>query len=75
MFYALWSMDKGTMLKGGNKYLVFTVPIVLLISMKYSMDLEDIYTDGDPVEVLLHDKMLLGLCTVYLAVIVAALYL
>lgn len=71
-FYALWSMD--------NKYMIFTVPIVLVISMKYSMDIEDLYTDGrnsygDPVEVLLHDRMLIGLCMAYLTVIAAILYL
>ena len=80
VFYALWSMDKSTMLTNGNKYLVFTVPIVLVITLKYSMDIENVYeacqsSDGDPVEVLLHDKMLLGLCVVYIVVMFAALYL
>lgn len=37
-FYALWSMDKNTVATY-NKYMVFTVPIVLLISMKYCITL------------------------------------
>lgn len=79
VFYSLWSMDKDSS-HGENKYLIFTVPIVLIITLKYSMDLEtaceeDKGPDGDPVEVLLHDKILLGLCVIYSAIVFAALYL
>ena len=74
VFYALWSMDERTVSLYNNRYLVFTVPIVLLITMKYSLDIEG-ESDGDPVEVLLHDKVLLALCVLYLAVMFAILYL
>lgn len=74
VFYALWSMDEKTMLLYDTEYLIFTVPIVLLITMKYSLDIEG-ESDGDPVEVLLHDKVLLILCAVYLAVMFVILYL
>ena len=74
VFYALWSMDEKTVSLYNNRYLVFTVPIVLLITMKYSLDIEG-ESDGDPVEVLLHDKVLLLLCVVYLAVMFMILYL
>lgn len=73
VFYALWSMDEKTISSYNNKYLVFTVPIVLLITMKYSLDIEG-GSDGDPVEVLLHDKGLLLMCVLYLAVMFAILY-
>lgn len=73
VFYALWSMSESTIAFYHNRYLVFTVPIVLLITMKYSMNVER-ESDGDPVEVLLHDKMLLGLCIAYLAVMFFILY-
>ena len=73
-FYALWSMDEKTVSFYNNEYLVFTVPIVLLITMKYSLDIEG-DSDGDPVEVLLHDKMLLILCVLYLASMFIILYL
>lgn len=80
VFYSLWSMEKSSMLEGGSKYLIFTVPIVLVITLKYSMDIEAVCdggqnSDGDPVEVLLHDKMLLGLCGAYVGIMFAALYL
>ena len=72
-FYALWCMDSNTFSLYGGTSPIFTVPIVLLITMKYSMDVEG-ESDGDPVEVLLHDRMLLALCLVYFAVIFAILY-
>lgn len=72
-FYALWSMDEKTVFLYNNNSLVFTVPIVILITMKYSMDVEG-DSDGDPVEVLLHDKVLLILCLLYLLVMFVILY-
>jgi 4-hydroxybenzoate polyprenyltransferase len=73
VFYALWSVDENTMKFYGNKYLIFTVPIVLLITMKYSLTVEG-DSDGDPVEVLVHDKALIILCLLYLAVMFTILY-
>lgn len=74
VFYALWSMDEKTKSFYNNDYLVITVPMVLLITMKYSLAIEG-ESDGDPVEVLLHDKVLLALCVLYLAVMFLILYL
>lgn len=74
VFYALWSMDEKTMSFYNNRYLILTVPIVLLITMKYSLNIEG-DSDGDPVEVLLHDRLLLALCIFYLAVMFAILYI
>lgn len=74
VFYALWSMDQVTTAFYHNRYLIFTVPIVLLITMKYSLTIEGA-SDGDPVEVLLHDKALLVLVLLYLAVMLGILYI
>lgn len=74
VFYALWSMDEKTQSFYNSNHLIFTVPIVLLITMKYSFDIEG-ESDGDPVEVLLHDKVLLALCILYFAVMFMILYL
>lgn len=73
VFYALWSMDEKTVTLYNNRYLVLTVPIILLITMKYSLDIEG-DSDDDPVEVLLHDKALLALCVFYFAVMFVILY-
>lgn len=72
-FYALWCVDVGTAEVYGGVNLVLTVPIVLLITLRYSMDVEG-DSDGDPVEVLLHDKSLLFLCGIYLTVMFILLY-
>lgn len=71
-FYALWCMDGVTSSRYGVSPM-FTVPVVLLITMRYSMDVES-DSDGDPVEVLLHDWPLLMLCGAYLAAMIAILY-
>lgn len=72
-FYALWSLD-GNKNTAYGSYLVLTVPIALLIIMKYSLDIEG-DSDGDPVEVLIHDKVLLGLCGIFFAAVFLILYL
>ena len=74
VFYALWSMDANTVQAYHSDFVVFTVPIVLLITLKYSMNVEGV-SDGDPVEVLLHDKILLLLCLFYAAVMFFILYI
>ena len=72
-FYALWSMDATTVDAHGPN-LVLTIPIVVLIILKYSLTIEG-SSDGDPMEVLVHDKVLMGLCLVYFAAMFAVLYL
>ena len=74
VFYALWSMDPQTVSLYNDRNIILSVPIVLLITMKYSLTVEG-DSDGDPVEVLLHDKALLILCAVYLFVMFGLMYL
>ncbi|MBR5773405.1 MAG: decaprenyl-phosphate phosphoribosyltransferase [Clostridia bacterium] len=74
VFYALWATNDKTIEMYNTELLIFTVPIVLLITMKYSLNVEG-ESDGDPVEVLLHDKLLLVLCAVYLLTMFSILYL
>lgn len=73
VFYALWSMDTNTISLYGNEHLVLTVPLVFLITMKYSLNIEQ-NSDGDPVEVLLRDHFLVILCMVYFAIMFGILY-
>ena len=74
VFYALWCMDDKTISLYNSNYLILTVPIVLLITMKYGLNIEN-NSNGDPVEVLLHDKILLILCVMYLALMLTILYI
>ncbi len=71
-FYALWYMDTSTVSHYGIS-LVFTVPIVLLATMRYSMDVER-ESDGDPVEVLLGDWVLMALCLANFLTLFVILY-
>ena len=68
VFYALWTMEHE------SEALIWTVPLVLLICMRYSLDIEG-DSDGDPVEVLIHDKVLIGLCLVLAVAMMVILYL
>ena len=52
--------------KFGNS-LIFTVPILLLIAMKYSLNIEG-NSNGDPVEVLFSDKILIILIIIYIII-------
>ena len=74
VFYALWTVDERTIDVYHSNGLIWTVPVVMLIFMKYSLTVEG-NSDGDPVEVLVHDKLLLGLCVIYLVLMFALLYL
>lgn len=56
IFYSLWVSDKYLTFKNGN-FLIWTVPIVMIIIMRYSMIIES-DCDGDPVEVITRDKII-----------------
>lgn len=74
MFYSLWTVDEMTVSRVGSDNLVWTVPLVILICLKYSMNVEG-ESDGDPVEVLLKDKVLLLMIGVLAVLIFALIYL
>lgn len=67
-FYALWAMSHN------KKIILWTMPLVLLMTMKYSLNIEQKASDGDPIEVIWEDKILWILGLVYLLIIVGALY-
>lgn len=67
VFYALWAQDHESQL-----YL-WSVPIFMLILMKYSLDIES-DSDGDPTEVILKDKLLLCLVVLLVLYLFVVLY-
>ncbi len=72
-FYALWCVDPATVALHGTSALVWTVPLVILLCMRYSYDVERaVY--GDPVDVVLHDRVLLCLLAGYAALVFAMVY-
>lgn len=58
VFYSLWTIEQNI------NFLLYTIPIVVLIFMKYCLILETT-DEGDPTTVLYKDKGLLGLCLLY----------
>lgn len=72
VFYSLWTTSN-TFCKY-NQLLIWTVPLIILICMKYSMIIEG-DSDGDPVEVVLKDKILLLLASCYLIIMICLFYL
>ena len=58
VFYSLWTIDQQ------NEYLIYTVPLLIIIFMKYSLIVET-SDEGDPTTILFSDKLLLALCGLY----------
>jgi 4-hydroxybenzoate polyprenyltransferase len=56
VFYSLWCVDPQT----ANDRLIWTIPFVIALAMKYSLDIEKGDSDGDPIEVVMHDYILLA---------------
>lgn len=68
VFYALWTLDMP------HQKLIWTVPVFTILLMFYSFDAEG-DSDGDPVEVILHDKFLVGIIIAYAVCIFALTYI
>lgn len=57
--YALWAMQSE------HSGLMYTVPVVMVIFMKYSLIIEADDSEGNPMDVLLGDKLLLACVLIY----------
>ncbi len=68
IFYAVWSLS----LKD-SQVLIYTTPLIMIMAMRYTYRLE---TDehGNPVDMILHDKVLMILGAVYIVIISAIIY-
>ena len=69
VFYSLWAADTAN----ADTHLIWTVPLVLCLCLKYSLTVEG-DSDGDPVEVIYQDKVLLALIALFAVVTLALLY-
>lgn len=72
--YSLWCVDPLTKLNISSTYLVLTIPLVMMIFQKYSLIIEG-DSDGDPIEVILNDKLLISLIIIYIIVMIAIIYI
>lgn len=74
VFYSLWGIDKATILRIGNDYIIYTIPLVLVIIMKYSLNIEG-DSHGDPVDVITSDKVLLFLSLLFFIMMFLIIYI
>lgn len=66
VFYSLWTFEQN------NQLLVYTIPLVMLIFMKYCLVIEK-SDEGDPTTILYQDKVLLGICVIYSIIMLMAI--
>lgn len=69
VFFSLWTKDMN------NQYLLWCIPLVVAIFLKYSLDVENSESYGDPVEVILADKWLIGLTLMLGIILISILYI
>lgn len=70
VFYSLWATDPAKHLPS----LFWTIPMVMVLLMTYSMDVEKEGAMGDPVDVLLNNKVLAVFALAYIALTTYLLY-
>ncbi|MBS4842099.1 UbiA prenyltransferase family protein [Clostridium sp.] len=73
VFYSLWCVSPINIERDINNNFAFTVPLVMLICMKYSLNIEG-NSDGDPVSVILGDKILIAIILFYTIIILLLIY-
>lgn len=66
VFYSLWTFEQN------NQLLVYTIPLIMLIFMKYCLVIEK-SDEGDPTTILYQDKILLGICATYSIIMLISL--
>lgn len=71
VFYSLWCLDIGKEL---NFNIIYTIPIVIIISMKYSLNVEKEESTGEPIELILKDKILM-LLSIILGIMIGINYI
>jgi len=71
VFYSLWATDPSR----DNPLMFWTIPLVMILLMTYSLDIEKEGSAGDPTDVLLGNKALVILAVVYVALATYFLYI
>ena len=71
VFYSLWCMERA----GESKInFLISVPLFVFILLKYSMDIDG-ESDGDPVNVILGDKILIVMVVILAFILMWGLYM
>lgn len=67
-FYALWSMQTD------YRAMIWTVPLVIIMIMKYSLQIENKELEGNPVDIIVHDKTMCGFSVFYAVAVISIIY-
>lgn len=73
VFYSLWATDDSK--TGGGSYYYLTIPILLVIFMIYSLNIEKSDSSGDPVDVVTSNKPLMALIAIFVFIAVGLKYI
>lgn len=65
IFFAFWCLEKEYEL---------LIPFVMILCFRYSYDVENNVGDGDPSNIILHDKVLLGIGAVFAIAVLGMIY-
>lgn len=68
-FYALWAKDYE------DPIILWSVPLIMLMCMKYSLNIEQDDSEGDPTDILIKDKFLVILAILYTILMLFGIYL
>lgn len=74
IFYSLMCADTNTIVARTGVNLLWTVPVIVVVCLRYLMIIEDGRSDGDPVSVIFRDKVLYVLCFGYILAVWVMLY-
>lgn len=76
IFYSLTCLDKESGVAKQGVNMLWTVPVVIIVCLRYTMRMEsDDDQGGDPVEIMIHDPVLMVLIVFYGIAVLASLYL
>lgn len=78
LFYTLWCIDFSsgrTGVNSNNLNIIWTVPIVILLSMRYSYIIEMKNFEEDPIRVILKDKVLITIGIAYAILMFVIIYI
>lgn len=73
VFYSLWSANISNH-SNVPEQMILTLPLIFAFVMRYEMQLENSDSSGDPVQVLLSDKILILLGGIYILFALAVIY-
>ena len=72
--YTLWCVDSDTILRVGNDFIYWTIPLLMVIFQLYSLNIEG-NSHGDPIDVLFNDKYLIILIISFVTILTLLMYI